>query len=433
MPNHLFNYVKPNAEQTQAPLNFFRFFLFLLTPLAYFCAMKYCLIRERKSPPDFRCPLNPEQALAFAKSNSNVSIWAESSAHRCFSDAEFLQQGIALAEGKPAQVYLGIKEVPPSALIPNSTYFFFSHTIKRQPQNRELLQAVLQNNIRLIDYECLRDPQGQRLIGFGFYAGVVGAYNTLRTFSLKTQQQPLPHSAQLQSRTHMDQVLSEWSVPDLRIVLTGQGKVAQGALSILKQLNFIQLEPHQVFPETGRWVKIIDYHQYNVRIQDGGFDAAEFYAQPQLYQARFLPFLSNAQILLTGHFWSADSPRFLSPEQLGSTQILVVGDISCDVNGPLPCTLRPSTLQEPAYGWDKISFQETDLMKPSAIAVMAVDNLPAALPADASNHFGTALLPILQAFEKQPNAPVFEHATIAQNGALMPKYAYLQAWVDGLE
>jgi saccharopine dehydrogenase (NAD+, L-lysine forming) len=395
--------------------------------------MNYCLIRERKSPPDFRCALNPEQALAFAQSNSNISIWAEPSAHRCFSDALFQEQGIEINESRTAQVYLGIKEVPPADLLPNSTYFFFSHTIKRQPYNLKLLQEILNRNIRLIDYECLRDSQGQRLIGFGFYAGVVGAYNTLRTFSIKSQTEHLPHTSQLNSRAEMDKVLAAWQFPNIRILLTGQGRVAQGALSVLKQLNFKEIDANLPFPETGRWYKNIDYNQYNVRIKDGGFDADEFFSQPQLYKAHFLPFISNAQILMTGHFWSSISPRFLSAEELGMTQVQVVGDISCDINGPLPCTLRASTLMEPAYGWDKHSFEETDLLSPSAIAVMAVDNLPAALPADASTHFGSELLPLLQEFENQPDALVFEQATIAQNGKLMPKYAYLQRWVDGLE
>jgi hypothetical protein len=395
--------------------------------------MIYCLIRERKSPPDFRCALNPEQALAFAQSNSNISIWAEPSAHRCFSDALFQEQGIEIDEGITAQVYLGIKEVPPDDLVPNSTYFFFSHTIKRQSHNLKMLQEVLQRNIRLIDYECLRDSHGQRLIGFGYYAGVIGAYNTLRTFTQKTLQQPLPHTADLNSRHQMNLVLSDWKVADVRILLTGQGRVAQGALSVLRQLNFKEIDANLPFPETGRWYKNIDYDQYNVRIQDEGFDAAEFFSEPQLYKAHFLPFVSNAQILMTGHFWSSISPRFLSAEQLSKTQVQVVGDISCDINGPLPCTLRASTLKDPVYGWDKISFQETDFLSPSAIAVMAVDNLPAALPADASTHFGSELLPLLQEFESQPHALVFEQATIAQNGKLMPKYAYLQSWVDGLE
>jgi len=395
--------------------------------------MKYCLIQERKSPPDFRCPLNPLQAAAFFNSNPNISIWAEPSAHRCFPDHDFQQQGIKVADNMPADVYLGIKEVPPANLVPNSTYFFFSHTIKRQPQNLKLLQAILQQKIRLIDYECLRDSKGQRLLGFGFYAGVVGAYNTLRTFSVKNQNEPLPHSSQLKSRAQMDQILEDWNIPDLRILLTGTGRVAQGALSILKQMKFVEIDANLPFPDTGRWYKNIDYDQYNVRIQDGGFEPAEFFLHPNLYRAHFLPFIANAQILMTGHFWSSISPRFLTAEQLANTQLQVVGDISCDINGPLPCTLRASTLQDPAYGWDKITHQETNLHAPSAIAVMAVDNLPAALPADASTHFGAELLPLLQHFENHPDATVFEEATIAKNGALMPKYAYLQAWVDGLE
>lgn len=392
--------------------------------------MKYCILRERKTPPDYRSPLNPHQAAYFFTKLESVKIWAEPSPHRCFPDSDFNRHGLDIENGRQADVYLGIKEVPPADLNPNSTYFFFSHTIKRQAQNLKLLQEVLKKNIRLIDYECLRDSSGQRLIGFGFYAGVVGAYNTLRTFSMKLNQPPLPPTSKLGSRAAMDQVLADWSSPDVRILLTGQGRVAQGALSILKQLHFQTLPIHEPFPSTGRWVKNIDFNDYNVRMSDGGFDAQEFFTQPQLYQANFTPFLSGAQIIMTGHFWSSISPKFLTDKELADSNVQVVGDISCDIHGPIPSTLRASTLDEPMYGWHRKTFQETDALSPDAIAVMAVDNLPAALPADASSHFGQELLPLLMAFESNPSASIFQEATIAQNGALTPKYAYLQGWVD---
>jgi hypothetical protein len=228
----------------------------------------------------------------------------------------------------------------------------------------------------------------------------------------------------------MDQVLANWSSPDVRILLTGQGRVAQGALSILKQLHFQILPINQPFPTSGRWVKNIDFSDYNVRIADGGFDSQEFFTQPQLYKAHFTPFLAGAQIIMTGHYWSAKSPKFLTPIELANSEVQVVGDISCDIQGPVPSTLRASTLVEPMYGWHRKTFQETDALSPEAIAVMAVDNLPAALPADASSHFGQELLPLLKEFETNPVGPIFQAATIAENGALTPKYAYLQSWVD---
>lgn len=410
--------------------HFYSTFLLSLLTLAYFCAMKYCILRERKTPPDYRSPLNPQQAVDFLKNEDSVEIWAESSPQRCFADADFIQHGLDIENDRQADVYLGIKEVPPADLIPNSTYFFFSHTIKRQAQNLKLLQEVLKKNIRLIDYECLRDSAGQRLIGFGFYAGVVGAYSTLRTFAKKLNLPPLPHTSELGSRAEMDQVLANWSSPDVRILLTGQGRVAQGALSILKQLHFQILPINQPFPTSGRWVKNIDFSDYNVRIADGGFDSQEFFTQPQLYKAHFTPFLAGAQIIMTGHYWSAKSPKFLTPIELANSEVQVVGDISCDIQGPVPSTLRASTLVEPMYGWHRKTFQETDALSPEAIAVMAVDNLPAALPADASSHFGQELLPLLKEFETNPVGPIFQAATIAENGALTPKYAYLQSWVD---
>ena len=148
--------------------------------------MKLALIREGKVPPDSRVPLTPEQC-AYVLANHPVEIVVEPSPIRCFADDEYREAGIALQNDlSDADVLLGVKEVPVEQLIPGKTYFFFSHTIKKQAYNRRLLQTILEKRIRLIDYEVLTDLNGRRLIAFGRFAGMVGAHNALYTFGRRS-------------------------------------------------------------------------------------------------------------------------------------------------------------------------------------------------------------------------------------------------------
>ena len=148
--------------------------------------MKFGIIKERKNPPDRRVVFTPEELVRLQYEHPEAVVKVESSDIRIFSDEQYQSLGVKVdTDVTDCDVLFGVKEVPVEALIPNKKYFFFSHTIKKQPYNRKLLQAILEKNIELYDHETIVDANNRRLIGFGRYAGIVGAYNGFRAFGIK--------------------------------------------------------------------------------------------------------------------------------------------------------------------------------------------------------------------------------------------------------
>lgn len=399
--------------------------------------MRLGILRERKSPPDFRVPLSPNQAASLKQNHPETDLVVESYPERAFSDRKYQDAGLEIRqEMEDCDVLLGVKEVPIETLIPHKTYFFFSHTIKKQPYNLNLLKAVLAKNIRLIDYECLRDEQGMRTIGFGRYAGVVGAYHSLRAWALRQGNQDLPAPQDVAGRYAMDKLLKSFNPGNLKVLLTGEGRVANGAREVLTTAGFKEASLLDFERIEGPAFLNVDFTRYNVRSTDGGFDLQEFFKHPDRYTSGLLPYLKPAHMLITGHYWAEGSPNLFQHEQIKNDLPLlqVVGDISCDIDGPIPVTLRPSTLEDPYYGVSKTEKRILDkAFDPQGITVMAVDNLPCAMPQDASEDFGSELLPILDAFLQNPEAETFKKATIAQEGSLGKYYDYLADWVAGKE
>lgn len=401
--------------------------------------MKFGIIKERKTPPDRRVALSPQACKAILKRFPQVSLKVESSAVRVFPDDEYRATGIPVTtDVSDCDVLLGIKEVPIEALIPGKKYFFFSHTIKKQPYNRALLQAILEKNIELYDYETLTKPDGQRLIAFGKYAGIVGAYNGFRAYGLKYKLFTLPKAENLPHQKALLAELKAVSLPPIKILLTGRGRVGAGVREVLDGMGIKKVTTHAYLHE--KFIEPvycqIDVLEYN-RHQDGKRHTKEhFYKNPEEYQSNFIRFAYETDFYIAGHFYKKGSPVFFTKDDVKSPRfrIKVIADISCDMQGPIPCTLRSSTIAEPVYGYDPLTGQETDYRKPEAIAIMAVDNLPCELPRDASEGFGAMLLKhLLPAFFNGDKDGILARAKITENGKLTARYAYLQAYVEGRE
>ncbi len=399
--------------------------------------MRLGILKERKSPPDYRVPLSPDQAASLKQKHPEIDLVIESYPDRAFSDKQYQDAGLEIREDMhDCDVLLGVKEVPVNALMPDKTYFFFSHTLKKQSYNLGLLKAVLAKEIRLIDYECLRNEQGMRTTGFGRYAGVVGAYHSLRAWALRQGNHDLPAPQDLTGRYAMDKLLKSFNPGNLKVLLTGEGRVANGAREVLTTTGFKEGSLLDFERIEGPTFLNVDFTRYNVRSSDGGFDLQEFFKHPDRYTSGLLPYLKPAHMLITGHYWAEGSPFLFHHEHLNNELPLlrVVGDISCDIDGPIPVTMRPSTLENPYYGVSRTQKTILDhAFDPNGITVMAVDNLPCALPQDASEDFGKELLPILDDFLKNPEAETFQRATIAQEGRLGKHYGYLADWVAGKE
>jgi alanine dehydrogenase len=399
--------------------------------------MKFGIITERKNPPDRRVVFSPEALLKLKNTFPEASIKVEHSDIRVFSDDDYKSLGFEVANDiSDCDVFFGVKEVPVEALIPNKKYFFFSHTIKKQPYNRKLLQAILEKNIELYDHETIVDAKHKRLIGFGRYAGIVGAYNAFRAFGIKFELFQLPKAETLNGKEALVFKLKRTLLPPLKIVLTGEGKVGNGAKEILDAMHIkpVSVENFLTKNYSEPVYVQIDYLDYNKRIDGKPSSKKDFFTNPKAYISDFERFTKVSDIYIAGHFYANDAPVILTREMLlaSDCKLKVVADVSCDVNGPIACTLRASTIQDPFYGYYPFENKEVDVFHPAAIVVMAVDNLPCELPKDASEGFGEMFLEhVIPAFFNGDKDGILERAKMTENGKLTSNFAYLQDYVDG--
>jgi len=397
--------------------------------------MKFALIKELKNPPDKRVVLNPEVCQKALKLYPEMELAVETSPIRCYQDFEYREIGIPVVEDlSDCDVLIGVKEVPIEALIPGKKYFFFSHTIKKQAYNRKLLQAVLEKNIELYDHETITAQNNVRLIGFGYYAGVVGCYNAFRTFGKKYHLYELPAPETLIDKVDLIKELHQVNLPALKIVLTGTGRVGKGAQEILDAMYIRQVSVNSFLNETFDepvYVQI-DVLDYNKR-KDGQLkDMNDFFNHPEEYDSNFLRFAYVADMMIAGHFHNAAAPDFFTAEDTRHTDfnLRVIADISCDINHPIPTTIRSSTIAQPIYGYDRTNKEEGDFMNLEHIAIMAVDNLPASLPRDASEGFGQMFLEhVIPAFFDGDKNGILQRAKITENGKLTERYRYLEDYV----
>ena len=399
--------------------------------------MKIGLIRERKTPPDHRVVLSPKACQTVLEHYPEARVVAEPSPIRVFTDQEYEEAGISLqADLSDCDVLLGVKEVPIADLVPDKKYFFFSHTIKKQPYNRNLLRAILEKNIELYDHEVLTNPNGTRLVAFGRYAGIVGAYNGFRAYGLKYGTFTLPKAETLSDKEALIGELRKIHLPNIKVLLTGRGRVGSGSREILDGMGMKQVNVGDFLEkkfETPVFCQI-DASEYNKRKDGVRGNKADFFANPGEYKSNFFRFTRVTDLYIAGHFYGDGAPYLFTREDAKHPEfkIRVVADISCDIDGPVASTIRPSTIADPVYGYDPQHEAEADFRKPEVIAVMAVDNLPAELPRDASRGFGSAFVKhVIPAFFDGDSEGILERARMTRAGKLTPRYAYLQDYVDG--
>ncbi|RDY60796.1 NAD(P)-dependent oxidoreductase [Flagellimonas nanhaiensis] len=401
--------------------------------------MKFGIIRERKNPPDRRVVLSPKECQNVLSSFPEAQINVETSPIRVFSDQEYASKGIPVMENvESCDVMLGVKEVPIENLIPNKKYFFFSHTIKKQPYNRDLLKAILNKNIELYDHEVITNPKGQRLVAFGRYAGIVGAYNGIRAYGLKFGTFNLPKAETLKDQQALIDELKAIKLSKTKILLTGRGRVGNGAREMLDAMGIKRTTVADYLKNSFDEPVYcqIDASEYNKRKDGVRGSKADFLQNPEEYRSNFFRFTRVTDLYIAGHFYGDGAPFLFTREDAKNPEfkIKVVADISCDIDGPVASTIRASTIAEPVYGYDPNTEKETDYRDESAIAVMAVDNLPCELPRDASNGFGEAFSKyVIPAFFNGDKDGILERARMTKNGRLTKRYSYLQDYVDGRE
>lgn len=399
--------------------------------------MKFGIIKERKSPPDRRVVFTPEELLRLKNEHPEVEIKVESSDIRIFSDDKYRELGIEVTDDiSDCDVFFGVKEVPVEHLIPNKKYFFFSHTIKKQPHNQKLLKAILDRKIDLYDHETIVDGNFKRLIGFGRYAGIVGAYNGIRAFGIKFELFTLPKAEALSGKDELITRLKRQVLPPIKIVLTGHGKVGNGAMEILDGMKIkkVSVENFLTKNYSEPVYTQLDVLDYNKRIDGKPADKMDFYKNPTQYTSDFERFTKVADIFMAGHFYANDAPVIFSREMLmaADNKIKVVADISCDTDGPIACTIKASTIADPIFGYLPSEHKEVDVFHPAAIVVMSIDNLPCELPKDASEGFGEMFMEhVIPAFFNGDKDGILKRAKITENGHLTERFQYLEDYANG--
>jgi saccharopine dehydrogenase (NAD+, L-lysine-forming) len=393
------------------------------------------IIREGKNPPDSRVPFTPTHCQNIIK-NFETTIKVESSPARCIKDDQYSKAGFEPTNDiSDCDIIFGVKEVPINMLVPNKTHFFFSHTIKAQPYNRKLLLACLEKNIRLIDYEPLTFENGQRVVGFGRWAGIVGAHNGLLTWGRRTGEFDLKAAHDCKDYKELVGQYKSIIHKPLKIAVTGNGRVAKGSIELLKLIgvkevsakDYLEKEfDHTVFSQ----IEIKDYVKHT---EYTDFEVAHFFKYPAQYESSFKPYTKVTDLFINAVYWDPSSPVFFTHNDMKQPdfRIKVIADVTCDIKGSIPSTVRPSTIDNPIYGYSKNEEKETEPHQEGVIDVMAVDNLPNELPLDASESFGDVLLEniIPELFKEQSD--LLDRATICKNGRLTEKFSYLQDFVDG--
>lgn len=398
--------------------------------------MKIGIIREGKKPADKRVALSPTQCLEIIERFPGTEIVVQPSPHRCICDEDYAAAGLLLNEDlSDCDILLGIKEVPVEELIPNKSYLFFSHTIKKQPHNRKLLRAVLAKNIRLIDYETLVWENGSRVLGFGRFAGIVGTHNAFLTWGRKFQLFNLKPAYQCANYREMVEQYHHIQLPKIKIALCGDGRVAHGCLELLDKLGIREVTPREFIEEkypVPVYAHLVseDYYAH----KDGEqWDKSDFYRHPENYVSTFKQYTPHADLMLNAIFWNHRIPRFFSLDDMKGRdfKMRVIADISCDIDGSVPATKKDTTIEDPVFGYHTLSETIEPPYLPNTVDIMAVSNLPCELPLDASIAFGEQLLKnVIGNLLLHDGNGMIDRATIAREGALTPRYSYLQDYVD---
>ena len=394
------------------------------------------LLREGKIPPDNRVALTPAQCKWIQKNAPDVRVLVESSPDRCYTDREYRSAGIEVTDDiSRSDVLFGIKEVPVDALIKNKTYLFFSHTKKEQPYNQRMFRAILDRNITLIDYECLEHDDGQRILGFGFFAGVVGAHNGIMAYGRRTGRYDLGRVHEQQSFRELIHTYFGLRLPEIKVAVTGSGRVAHGVLEVMNLLEIVEVEPDEFLERSFTYPVFTQLKGAALyeHAQNGTYHREQFHLQPRDYRCKFLPFTRTADILMNGIYWDKDMPRLFEWEDLAKPEfrIKTIADITDDREGSIPCNLGDSPMDDPIYGVDKMTRQRTAPYLPGSVDIMAVGNLPNELPRDASRYFGEQLIKHVLDPLVKGGSRIIERATMVREGQLTAPYLYLEDYAAG--
>lgn len=388
------------------------------------------LIREGKVPADNRVALTPGQCKWLVKQYPDLQILVQSSSNRCFPDKEYSEAGLTVTDDLSAcHLLLGIKEVPVPELLPGKTYLFFSHTKKKQPYNQALMHAMVDQRITLIDYECLEHEDGQRIIGFGFFAGIVGAHNGIMAYGNRTGAYSLGRVAGVKDYRELIHTYFGLKLPVVKIAVTGSGRVAHGILEIMNLMDVQEVEPEEYLSRGFAYpvyvhLKGNDLYRHAI---NGTYHRDDFHERADQYQCVFEQYCPHTDILMNGIYWDQKIPRLFTMDTVkrDDFRIQTIADITDDKNGSIPCNFGDAKTEAPVYGVNRVSGEKTAPYQPGSVDIMAVGNLPNELPRDASNYFGEQLIKYILEDMRKGGSPAIDRATILKEGRLTRYFSHL--------
>jgi saccharopine dehydrogenase (NAD+, L-lysine forming) len=400
--------------------------------------IKIGLLKEGKIPPDNRVALTPSQCKWLQQKVAGVKIQVEACANRCYKDREYKQCGIEVVNDiSNCDILLGIKEVPPEHLIAGKTYLFFSHTKKKQSHNQHLLQSIIEKKITLIDYECMEHEDGQRIIGFGFFAGIVGAHNGMMVYGRRSGAFELERVYKQKSFRKLIHTYFGLKVPNIKVAVTGSGRVAHGILEIMNLMGVIEVEKEEYREREFAYPVYVHLKGSDLyaHTDDKTYNREHFHQFPQAYQSLFKHYTAHTDILMNGVYWDKEVPRLFEKEDTACDdfRIQVIADVTDDTNGSVPINLGDQSIEDPVYGVDKKTGEKTAPFLSSSIDVIAVGNLPNELPRDASKYFGQQLIKFILPDLLKGGSSIIEGATIVKEGKLTPNFMYLKDYAEGKE
>ena len=389
------------------------------------------LIKEGKVPSDNRVALTPKQCRYLLDQYPSWDIIVESSPNRCYKDREYQKEGIKVVEDiSRADILFGIKEVPKDQLIANKKYLFFSHTKKAQTYNKALFHVMMDKNITLIDYECLEHEDGQRLIGFGFFAGIVGAHNGIMAYGNRTKEFKLGRVKEVKDYMELVHTYFGLKLPNIKIAITGSGRVAHGILEIMNLMDVQQVEPDEYTSRAYAYPVYVhlkggDLYRHKTT---NTYDRNDFHAHPENYHCLFTNFLKHTHILMNGIYWEPGIAPLFTMDDLKEDDyaLTTIADITDDAHGSVPCNLGDSSSEEPVYGVNVTTVEKTAPYMHNGIDIMAVGNLPNELPRDASRYFGEQLIKYVIPDLLKGGNKIIDGATMLDKGKLTQNFSYLE-------
>lgn len=395
------------------------------------------IIREGKNPPDTRVPLTPRQCKALLDEYRNLEIYIQPSKHRCISSSEYIKFGVRVREEiNNCDVLMGIKEVPSPQLANGKTYIFFSHTVKMQAYNKELLKQVLAKKVELIDYECFTGDQGERLVGFGNWAGIVGAHNALWAWGKRKGVYEMERALNLRNYREVFEEYEKVTFPPIKIVVTGRGRVGSGVVEVMEEAGVKKVTVDEFINNTYEeavYVQLGSAELYKHK-DTGEFNKEDFYENPSDYVNNFDRFIPHTDMMIHATYWDQRTDKLFTKERMlqDDFKMEVIADITCDVNGAVPSTVRSTSFNKPVWGYDAKNDIIVEAFQPQYIDVLSISDLPCELARDASNSFGNELMEYVMEplLKNKEYSPMIEQARIAIDGELTEKYAYLDEFVN---